>query len=133
MESARYHMKLSPWRLVTFAAAFLVITLPALAHHARSGYDLSKTVTLKATVTKVEWTNPHALIYFDVTDSAGRIQNWHAITGGPSRMSRYGWTSETLKPGDPITITGNPTKDGSQEIWLDRITLPGGKEVVMHR
>jgi hypothetical protein len=104
----------------------------ALAHHARSGYDLSKTVTLKATVTKVDWTNPHSLIYFEVNDS-GRVQNWHAITGGPSRMSRFGWTQETLKPGDPITITGNPTKEGSNEIWLTRITLPNGQEVVMHR
>jgi hypothetical protein len=114
-------------------AALLSITAPALAHHARSEYDLSKTITLKGTVTKVEWTNPHALIFFDVTDSAGHVQNWHSITGGPSRMSRYGWTSETLKPGDEITITGNPTKAGTNDIWLDRITLPGGREVVMHR
>lgn len=110
-----------------------LMTAPAFAHHARSGYDLSKTVTLKATVTKVEWTNPHALIYFDVTDGSGRLQNWHAITGGPSRMSRYGWTSDTLKAGDQITITGNPTKEGTAEIWLTRILLPDGREVVMHR
>jgi hypothetical protein len=120
-------------RVAGFAAALFLLTAPALAHHARSGYDLSKTVTLKATVTKIDWTNPHALIYFDVTDAGGRVQNWHAITGGPSRMSRYGWTSETLKPGDAITITGNPTKAGTNEIWLDRIVLPGGREVVMHR
>jgi uncharacterized protein DUF6152 len=120
-------------RTAGLAAALFLLTIPVLAHHARSGYDLSKTVTLKGTITRVEWTNPHALIYFDVSDSSGRVQNWHAITGGPSRMSRYGWTGDTLKPGDPITITGNPTKEGTPEIWLDRITLPGGREVVMHR
>lgn len=120
-------------RIVGFAAVLLLLSVPVFAHHARSGYDLSKTVTLKATVTKVEWTNPHALIYFDVTDGSGRVQNWHAITGGPSRMSRYGWTSETLKPGDQIAITGNPTKEGTAEIWLTRILLPDGREVVMHR
>jgi uncharacterized protein DUF6152 len=124
-------------RVAGFAALLFLlaglITGPAFAHHARSGYDLSKTVTLKATVTKVEWTNPHALIYFDVTDASGRVQSWHAITGGPSRMSRYGWTSETLKPGDQIAITGNPTKAGTSEIWLTRIVLPDGREVVMHR
>ena len=98
-------MKLWLLRIAGFGAAFVVLTVPTLAHHARSGYDLSKTVTFKATVTKVDWMNPHALIYFDVNDSSGRIQNWHAITGGPSRMSRYGWTGDTLKPGDPITIT----------------------------
>lgn len=118
------------------AALFLLTTLiagRAVAHHARSGYDLSKTITLKGTVTKIDWTNPHALIFFDVADASGRLQNWHAITGGPSRMSRFGWTGDTLKPGDPITITGNPTKEGTPEIWLDRIILPGGREVVMHR
>jgi hypothetical protein len=126
-------MKLWFARMAGLAAVLCLLTLPVSAHHARSGYDLSKTVTLKGTVTKIEWTNPHALIYFDVTDATGRAQNWHSITGGPSRMSRYGWTSETLKPGDQITITGNPTKEGTPEIWLDRIVLPGGREVVMHR
>jgi hypothetical protein len=126
-------MKLWFSRVAIFAAALFVITIPAVAHHARSGYDLSKTVTLRGTITRVEWTNPHALFYFDVTDSSGRAQNWHAITGGPSRMSRYGWTGDTLKPGDSITITGNPTKEGTPEIWLDKIVLPGGREVVMHR
>jgi len=126
-------MKLWFWRVAIFGAALFVITAPAVAHHARSGYDLSKTVTLKGTISRVEWSNPHALVYFDVTDSSGRVQNWHAITGGPSRMSRYGWTGDTLKPGDPITITGNPTKEGTAEIWLDKIVLPGGREVVMHR
>lgn len=129
-------MKLWFTRVAGFAAVLFLLTGlftgRALAHHARSGYDLSKTVTLKATVTKIEWTNPHALIYFDVNDG-GRVQSWHAITGGPSRMNRYGWTQETLKPGDPITITGNPTKEGTNEIWLTRIVLPSGQEVVMHR
>ena len=110
-----------------------IFTNRALAHHARSGYDLSKTLTLKGTITKVEWSNPHALIYFDVKDASGRTQNWHSITGGPSRMSRYGWTQDTLKPGDTITITGNPTKEGTNEVWLDKILLPNGQQVVMHR
>jgi hypothetical protein len=119
--------------IATVFALTTVIAGNAVAHHARSGYDLSKTVTLKGTITRVEWSNPHALLFFDVTEANGHVQNWHAITGGPSRMSRFGWTGDTLKAGDVITITGNPTKEGSAEIWLDRITLPGGREVVMHR
>jgi DNA/RNA endonuclease YhcR with UshA esterase domain len=130
-------MRLHRTRAVALTAIVVLTTalipVRANAHHARSGYDLSRTITLKGTITRVEWTNPHALLYFDVTDGNGHVQNWHAITGGPSRMSRYGWNGDTLKPGDTITITGNPTKDGTSEIWLDRITLPGGREVVMHR
>jgi hypothetical protein len=131
-------MKFRPLRIKTptavfLAAVFLALAIPAFAHHARSNYDLSKTVTLKATVTRMDWTNPHALIYFDVTDANGRAQNWHAITGGPSRLSRSGWTSDTLKPGDPITISGNPTKDGTNEIWLTRIVLADGRELPTRR
>jgi Family of unknown function (DUF6152) len=119
-------------RVAIFAAIVFPLMASAFAHHAQSEYDLSKTVTLTAIVTRFDWTNPHVLIYFDVAES-GRVQNWHAITGGPSRMSRYGWTSETLKPGDQITITGNPTREGTNEIWLTRIVLPNGQEVVTHR
>src|SRR3984893_2965851 len=126
-------MKFWLLRMGGFAAAFVLLTASALAHHARSGYDLSKTVTFKATVTKVDWVHPHALSYFDVNDSIARTQNCHAMTAGPSRMSRYGWTGDTLKLGDTITITGNPTKEGTNEIWLNRITLPNGRQVVMHR
>jgi hypothetical protein len=130
-------MKLRMGRASRLIATVFVLTTvmagPTVAHHARSGYDLSKTVTLKGIITRVEWTNPHALLFFDVTNSSGHVQNWHAITGGPSRLSRFGWTGDTLKVGDIVTITGNPTKEGTSEIWLDRITLPGGREVVMHR
>jgi len=125
-------MKIWFTRVAIFTAVVFLFMASAFAHHARSGYDLSKTVTLKGTVSRIDWTNPHALIYFDVGES-GRVQNWHAITGGPSRMSRYGWNSETLKPGDQITITGNPTKEGTNEIWLTRILLPNGQEVITHR
>ena len=67
-------MKLWLLRMVAFAVAFVVLAAPALAHHARSGYDLSKTVTFKATVTKVDWVNPHALIYFDVNRTGTRLR-----------------------------------------------------------
>lgn len=126
-------MKLWFTRIAGFAAVLFVIVAPAVAHHAKSGYDVSRTITLKATVTKVEFTNPHALLLFDVTDDSGQVKNWHAITGGPERLSHYGWTSDTLKPGDSIIITGNPTKSGSPEMWLTKIVLPDGREVDMHR
>lgn len=121
-------------RLAGCSALLFLLATSALAHHARSEYDLSRTISMKATVTKIDWTNPHALIYFDVTDSGGNVQNWSAITGGPGRLQRVGWTSQTLKPGDAITITGNPQKSAaSRQIWLTSLVLPNGRELSMHR
>lgn len=126
--------KLWAVRLAGCAVLLFALAASALAHHARTEYDLSKTVSMKATVTRVDWSNPHALIYFDVTDAAGNVQNWSAITGGPSRLQRTGWTSQTLKPGDAITISGNPQKSaGSHQIWLTSVVLPNGRELSMHR
>lgn len=128
------HKKLWAVRLSTCTALLFVMAASALAHHARTEYDLSRTISMKATVTRVDWSNPHALIYFDVTDAAGNVQNWSAITGGPSRLQRTGWTSQTLKPGDAITITGNPQKSaGGRQIWLTSVVLPNGRELSMHR
>jgi len=120
-------------RLTGCSALLFVLAAPALAHHARTEYDLSKTISLKATVTRVDWSNPHAFIYFDVTDANGNAQNWSAITGGPSRLQRTGWTSQTVRPGDAITITGNPQKSGGHQIWLTSLVLPNGRELNMHR
>lgn len=121
-------------RLAGCAALLFMLAASAMAHHARSEYDLSRTISMKATVTRVDWSNPHALIYFDVTDSGGNVQNWSAITGGPGRLQRVGWTSQTLKPGDTITITGNPQKSAAaRQIWLTSVVLPNGRELSMHR
>ena len=127
------HGKLWVARLAGFSAILFVLAASALAHHARSEYDLSRTISMKAAVTRVDWSNPHTLIYFDVTDAGGNVQNWNAITGGPGRLQRVGWNSETLKPGDAITITGNPTKSGAHQIWLTSVVLPNGRELSMHR
>lgn len=121
-------------RLAACSVLLFALAASALAHHARTEYDLSRTISMKATVTRVDWSNPHALIYFDVTDAGGNVQNWSAITGGPSRLQRTGWTSQTLKPGDAITITGNPQKSsGARQIWLTSVVLPNGRELSMHR
>jgi hypothetical protein len=125
-------MTLNPSRVSAFAAVLFLLAIPAFAHHSRAQYDMSKVITLKATVTKVDWTNPHTLIYFDVNGN-GNVQNWNAITGGPGRLQRQGWTSETVKPGDPITISGWPMKSGAHEMWLTSIVLANGRQLGMHR
>jgi uncharacterized protein DUF6152 len=82
-----------------------------VAHHSFSTeYDGAKTFNLKGSVSKVEWTNPHARFYVDVVDEDGKMVTWNMELASPSALARNGWTSRTLKVGDQVTVTGYAAK-----------------------
>jgi hypothetical protein len=84
------------------------------AHHSFAAeYDREKPVTLKGSVTKVEWMNPHVYFYMDVADPAGTVVNWGMEMGSPNGLMRAGWTRHTLKVGDVVAVEGSRAKDGS--------------------
>jgi DNA/RNA endonuclease YhcR with UshA esterase domain len=116
---------------VLFAAAGLMVSaLPALAHHSFAAeYDASKPVNLKGTVTKVEWTNPHARFYVDVKDEKGNVTNWNFELASPNVLSRNGWTRHSLKEGDVIEVQGSMAKDGSFLANARTVTLADGRKV----
>ena len=81
--------------------------IPAAAHHSFAlEYDVTKPVELQGVVTKVEWTNPHARVYIDVTGANGAVANWNLELASPSALSRNGWTSKVLKAGDKVKVEG---------------------------
>ena len=103
---------------------------PAVAHHAFGGeYDASKVVTLKGTVTKLEWTNPHARLYVDVTQPNGTVTSWNLELEGVSSLARRGWTRKTLTVGDTVTIVGEMARSGVSVAHAKSITLADGKQV----
>lgn len=108
---------------------FLAVSIPAFAHHGNSAYDMSKTVPMKATVTKFEYSNPHTQVYYDVTDDKGNVEHWVAETTNPAMLNRVGWSRDTLKPGDQVTLWVNPNKVGAKITFLQKVTLPDGKEL----
>ena len=90
---------------------------PALAHHSfATEYDGSKIISLQGVVTKVEWTNPHARVYMDVTDASGKVTNWNLELASPSALNRNGWGSRTLKIGDKISIKGFGSRSDSTRV-----------------
>jgi len=111
------------------AIGVLVVPYLVLAHHAATNYDTEKLVTLQGTVTEFKFVNPHPHVYFKAKDEAGNLVDWIAESGGPpARWYNSGWRANALKPGDAITITGGPSKDGRKMMRIRKIVSPSGQE-----
>lgn len=106
-----------------------MISGAAFAHHSMSMYDRGHDTAFKATVTQFDWVNPHSTITFTVTDEHGNVENWWAEGPGPNRLASHGWSKDTLKPGDQVTIVGNRNKDGSATMRFEKVILPNGQEL----
>jgi hypothetical protein len=115
------------------AAVVLLVSGPAFAHHGAAGYESNKVTTLKGTVTEFRFQNPHAQIFLDVKDSTGKVQNSILEAVGIATLSRSGWSKSIMKPGDEITVTGNPAKNGSPSMRLTKVVLASGKELGLER
>ena len=112
------------------AAGLLLASVPMLAHHSFAAeYDRGKPITLTGAVTKVEWMNPHARFYVDVKDDSGTVTNWEFELGSPNGLMRNGWTRNSLKPGDMVTIEGSLAKDGSKLVNASNVKLADGKRL----
>lgn len=116
---------------IRFAAiiGFLAVSTPIFAHHGNSAYDMSKSVPVKATITRFEYTNPHTQVYYDVTDDKGNVEHWVAETTNPAMLNRVGWSRDSLKPGDQVTLWVNPNKVGAKVTFLQKVTFSDGKEL----
>ena len=109
------------------AIVCLTVSVPLLAHHGNAAYE-SKIITLKGTVTAWLWTNPHVFVKVDVKDDAGNITHWSGELVAPSNMVNFGFTPQTLKPGDEITlVTSQVARSGAPVARLDHIVLANGQ------
>jgi hypothetical protein len=110
--------------LAILLAALIGSTSPALAHHSFAMYEPTKTLTLKGTVKTLQWTNPHVVIWvLAQPESGAAAQEWSIETTSPGVLTRCGWTRQSLKPGDRVSITFFPLRDGSHGGGLDSVTL----------
>jgi Family of unknown function (DUF6152) len=110
--------------------AVLAAAAPAVAHHSVAAYyDTNRQLTLKGTVTVIEWTNPHAFVHIDVRDDQGKVTNWSIETDSPNVLSRAGWSKTTLKINDEITVTGYPGRKDAAAMRLVTLDLADGRRL----
>jgi hypothetical protein len=83
------------------------------AHHGTAGYDMSKVITVKGTVTQFDWSNPHCVIYVDAKGENGEPEHWALELGAPTHMTRAGWSKTSVKPGDEIAADTHPARNGA--------------------
>ena len=100
------------------------------AHHSFAAeFDANSPIDLTGTVTKVAWANPHTFFYIDVTNAKGEVENWALEMGSPNGLMRRGWTRDSMKIGDVVTVAGSRAKDGSFKGNARSVTLSGGRRL----
>ena len=99
------------------------------AHHGEAAYDSKNPVSLTGAVTEWYWANPHCILSFDVKDSKDQILHWTGEASSPADMVNHGWTKLSLKPGDQVTVTLSPAKNGRPVGRITEVVLPNGQKV----
>ena len=115
--------------LFVLASGLILASKPAFAHHSTAEFDMTAMTTVKGTVTQFEWSNPHAYIHIEAKDDKGNVVEWTAELASLGMLSRINWKRDTVKPGDEITIYGNPAKNGKTLMRLDKIAFANGQEL----
>ena len=113
------------------AALTLILSpMTARSHHSFTAeYDSGKVRQFTGTVTKIEWTNPHARFYLDVKDENGAVSNWNFELGSPLFLRKLGWRSDSMKIGDQVTVEGYLAKDGAKMANARSVNLADGRKV----
>jgi hypothetical protein len=118
------------WRTVFLAlGVLLMVPFAVMAHHGAAAYDTSNVISVKGTVTEYKFINPHVEISIAVKNDKGKVETWISEANSPNVLSRRGWSRDTMKPGDEITLIGNKGKNGSLTLRLQKVVLSTGQEL----
>lgn len=115
------------WGVLLVAFGIVPLTHVAAHHSPAMLYDLSREITVEGVVTDYQLGNPHMRIYFNV-EKDGKTEKWLAEGGSRTQLMRVGWTGEEVAPGDKVIIRGHPSRDGSNLVHMEYLTLPDGTE-----
>lgn len=115
--------------ILTFASGSELTIAPAFAHHSTSMYNMASPVTVTGVVKRFEWTNPHAFIFLEVKDEKGNLVEWEVEMMSLNHLRGYGWTRNTVKPGDAISCTGGAAKSGAPSMISSYMKLADGRQI----
>ena len=125
-------MRTKLFRVIAGAALLVATATPLIAHHSFAAeFDVNKPVTIKGTVVKMEWSNPHSWIHIDVKGPDGKVVPWAIEGGSPNTLYRLGFTKESLAPGTEIVVDGFQAKDLSNNAVGRNITLASGEKLFL--
>lgn len=113
--------------VLVFFCGLLLVTAPVSAHHASRAVYENNSVTLMGTVTNYEWSNPHIIVSVQVKGKKGDIEQWHAEVLPPSQATAAGWTKESIKPGDQVTLIGHPGRNAQHILMLEQLVTSDGR------
>ena len=116
-------------RSALLAAAVLAASTGLSAHHSFSPFNMETEKTITGTVNRFEWTNPHTWVWIDVSDEKGASTTWGVEGMSPNYLARRGWSKDTFKPGDTVTLVIRPLRDGSPGGMFVRATLADGTQL----
>ena len=112
------------------AAAILLAAAPSIAHHAFSAeFDQAKPVKVQGEISRLEWTNPHAWLFIDSKDAAGKPVTWRFEMGAPNALLRAGWSKSDIKPGTQVTVSGFLARSGGSVGNAFQVRLPDGRDL----
>jgi hypothetical protein len=114
--------------ILPLCVALVLASAPLFAHHGNAAFDYNKKVTVSGTVTDFLWANPHSILRFDAKDDKGELTHWVVEAGGPPDMARQGWTHNSFKAGDQVTVSVIQAKNGApigRFVGNDNIILNG--------
>ena len=116
--------------VIAAAAGLFAFAVPAVAHHSFAAeFDADRPITVKGTVTKMDWVNPHSWIYVDVKDQSGKVVNWRFEMGPPNALLRMGWRKDSIPAGTAVEIQGYRAKTGEPVANAKQVKLPDGREL----
>jgi hypothetical protein len=121
------HAKVNLLILSVALVGLVTIAAPLFAHHGTAAFDTSKEVTVKGNITDFVFSNPHVQVYFEVKNDKGEMEKWQGELTAPNKLIRAGWNKRTLKPGDPVTVSGFQVRSGEKTMWIRKMIGPDGQ------
>jgi hypothetical protein len=115
--------------LMVLGVLAVFATSQVAAHHGGAAFDQTSSVTLQGTMTELQFTNPHVLLFFDAKNDKGEMENWSGWLTAPNKLARAGWSKRTLNPGDKVTVTGTPHKGGNKVLQIRKLVGADGMEL----